>query len=267
MCAKRARKSDKEEPEIIDDTVTDSEEGEATLQECIQRALDAARMADDAAEDIDAMRISNEAVIKAMEVSQKRTSYLAIGAAVGAVVATVLSGLVYFRSVGDLREAGMIQAETMKALAEQTLALQDVVTAAGDDNKALADKMDAFQTTMMDDLNVLVTETASMQPQIATAIQSHTEESILALKEELIAIVNDLDMSLTQVMAESVARTPSGEGLPPELIQVLSEIKSQLAARPTQTASSAPASTRRSNTSSSRPASRPAAEPNPFKFP
>lgn len=266
MSAKRARKSDKDESEIIDDTVSDPEKGEATLQECIQRALDAARMADDAAEDIDAMRISNEAVIKAMEVSQKRTSYLAIGAAVGAVVATALSGLVYFRSVEDLREAGLIQAETMKALAEQTLALQDVVTAAGEDNKALADKLDTFQSTMMDDLNALVSESASMQPQIASAIQTHTEESILALKDELIAVVNDLDMSLTQVMAENIAKAPSGEGLSPELIQILSEIKSQLAARPTQTAASA-STTRRANTSSSRPASRPAAEPNPFTFP
>lgn len=271
MSAKRVLKNDKpKDADIIDDTATNPEEGALTLQDSIARALEAARLADDAAEDIDSIRKSNEAVIETMKSSQKRTSALAIGAAAGAFVAAVISGLVYFRSVGDLREASLMQAETMKALAEQTLSLQEVVALAGEQSATLGPQMSEFQTTLMDDLNVLVGETAAMQPQMASAIQGHTDNAIAGLRDELVAMVNDLDMSLTKVMAENLAQ--GSGGISPELIKMIGDIKTELSAAPARSTTAA-ASPARSSTPTrstpSRPAQRPAraAEANPFSFP
>lgn len=96
------------------------------VTEGLRRAIAAADAANDAAEDISRLGRAQKDFVERVGAAQKRSSALATGAILGAVVCLGLSTLVYFRSVGDLHEAAELQVEAAKLVAEEVIKLKEI---------------------------------------------------------------------------------------------------------------------------------------------
>ncbi len=250
------------------------------LSDAVGRALEAARLADDAADDVDKIRKANQAMVDKVQKNSSRLMALSVGAFVGAFVALILSGLVYFRTVQDMRETTELQAEAMAQFVSQTAALQEVVQQAAVQQggiqttfelktRELGDRISAEITAYAND----VAEATNMQPQMASGVFDELSDQLKAQEEQLLGAIADLDVSMTSIVTES------GEGVMPETITematlitelqlILADTRAQAEARAQQAAAASAAAQRPTSTASSTSTRRtPAPEPNPFSFP
>ncbi len=279
---KRATKA--EEPETSE---TDA------LSDAMTKALDAARLADDAADDIEAIRTENEKVVEKVQSTSKKLTALSLGAFAGAAVAMTLSGLVYFRSVGDLRENAELQAQLLAELLSQTAALEEVVVQAGNQQgtivreinaevREVRDRLSTEIATVATDVAGYAAEMAGFQPQMASGMNDEMSGQIGTMRDDIMGAIADLELTLTGMVQASAS------GMPPETMAELTTLVGELrvamaeaqtaaamatrnATQSSSTSSNASRSTS-SSSGSSRPAARPAAtraapEPNPFSFP
>lgn len=233
--------------------------------EGIRRALDAAQAANDAAQDMADLSSAHRAFAEAVIAGQKRNTQIATGAAVGAAVAMVLSGLVYFRSVEDLRIAAAVQADAAKLLVEEVKQIDGI----GDTVEAQQAKM---QEELMASLHVVTTEiedaaraaitpppASEMEAQMATAIRDGVKTDLDALRDELM-----------QALAEAALSGSAGGLTAAEMTELLAGVRTLVAggggaakpeAQPVQTAAPAP-------TRGDKPRANPKTnEPNPFAYP
>lgn len=174
------------------------------LSETITKALDAARLADDAADDIEKLKSAHDAFVAKVQAQGKRMGALAIGAMVGGLMATTIAGLVYFRSVKDLRENAELQAETLAQLVEQTAALREVVSQAGNQQGALNTEITTAisQSTerLSTELATFATENAGIGNQMAAGMGTEMTAQLTMMQEAIVASIAELDVSLKSVI-------------------------------------------------------------------
>ncbi len=260
-----------------------SEETDSTeeLAEAVRSALKAAQLADDAAADIESLKAENAAFIRGTQSLSKKMSALAIGAMAGAFIAVTLSGLVYFRSVKDLRENAELQAQLLAEILTQTAALEEVVVQAGNQQGSVVREISTEIANATDRLSAemasYATDLSSFQPQTTTGMGDEIAGSIdtlngtvisdmETLRSDILGAIGDLEMSMTEVCVSA-----SG-GIAPDVTNevsiLLEELRGTVSAVQTMTTSQTRTTT---PASSPRPASRPTAQaapaPNPFSFP
>lgn len=238
------------------------------ITDAIKRALDAAEAANFAAEDIARISAAHRTFADGVAKGQRRSSALAGGAALGAVLALGLGALIYFRSVADLREAGEIQATAAELLVEQVTRFDEMLDKAEEREAAIKEALEAMTTQVSRDLAKLSRSQQPMDAQVATAIREGVKEDLTAAKDEMIA-----------AMAEAA---PAASALgAPEMKVLLEEIQSMFdKAGPARAAAPAPGAEAPSGAEAASPAApakpkpkpaaaRPAkpAEPDPFVYP
>lgn len=244
---------------------------EDAVDQGIRRALDAAQAANEAAQDMADLSAAHRAFAEAVIAGQKRNTLLATGAAGGAALALLLAGLVYFRSVEDLRVAAAVQTDAAKLLVEEVKQIDGI-----------SDTVEAQQAVMKEDLlatlelvkdevrraaMAAVTPEPEPEPEAAGALE---EEMATAIREGMKA---DLDMLRDEILM-ALAEVDVGAAENPEMAELLAGVRTLISAQGADGAAAA--------TPQARPASRPAAapaaprpsritpppaEPNPFTYP
>lgn len=233
-----------------------------TLDDALRRALDAADLANDAAEDMARLGRGHAEFADRVTAAQKRGTAIATGAALGALAALGLASLVYFRSVGDLHDAAALQAETARVIADEIAALRQSRT----DDAAAMDALKTLITALPADLAAAVAAQAAATPQappptdpalqaaLTAEVQGARDEILGALAE--IQLGSGLSAAATPDLAETLARIEAG----------LLRLSAAPATPPTPAASARPANPRPAPARSAQP--RPAAaEANPFSYP
>lgn len=218
----------------------------------LRRALEAAELANDAAEDVSRLGAAHKAFSERMIAAQKRTTALAGGALMGAVVALGLASLVYFRSVADLHEAAELQAEAAKLIVEEVLKMKENGEEETTRAKAFEEKLDDVAKRILD--GMAEARQAAPEDGLAetlTAEMKKVEESILAALAEV-----DLGAADPTAVTEALARIEAG---------LLRATAAPAAPKTPPASKPAPAQT------AAKPASKPRAaaapEPNAFAFP
>lgn len=234
-----------------------------TTDEGIRRALDAADAANTAAQEIAELSAAHRDFAAAVMKGQKRNTLMAGGAAVGAVVALMLGGLVYLRSVADLREAGEVQVEAARLLVEELNGFDKI-----------GDTLTAQQNLVLEDIAEMLDEVKSeiavsmhadedpMGPQIATAIRDGVKEDIGVMREELLQALAEMD----QTLADGTAAAP-GMGMETLVEQMAALIAKVDALGAVPVAAPAPAQPVAAANRPTKPKPKPAPEPNPFSYP
>lgn len=239
------------------------------IAEAVDRALEAVRMADDAAEDIEAMRKEQNAFVEKVKANTKNVSALAIGAFAGAAVAVVLSGLVYFRSVKDLRENAELQAETLAQILSQTAALQEVVVQAGNQQGTLTNdiRQSISEATerLSSEMGSFAEDIAGFQPQMATGLNDEITSQIGQLRTDLMGAVADLDLSLTGLI--STGSTGGSPEAMTELTALVGELRTAIAQAAPRAVPSQSSTPRRSSSSTRSSSAQRAPETNPYSYP
>ncbi|WP_194097003.1 hypothetical protein [Marivivens aquimaris] len=254
------------------------------LTDSINRALESARLADDAAQDIETIKKAHDAFVVKVQQSQKKLGAMAIGALVGGLLATTIAGLIYFRSVNDLRENAELQAEALAAIVAQTAALQEVVTQAGNQQGAMqtvltshideaTERLSAEMALMATQAPVPEPEEAgtddNMVPQMMSGVNDTITAKIDEVHEDLLGAITDLDLSLTNIITETSGGM--GDETRAQMTEMIGELRTAIAAAQTAAARPAPAPTptptRAATTTRPAPRPAPAPAPNPFSIP
>lgn len=231
------------------------------ITEAIKRALDAAEAANFAAEDIARISAAHRTFADSVARGQKRSSALAAGAAVGALLALGLGGLIWFRSVADLREAGEVQATAAELLVEQVTRFDEMLDKADERQDEVQASLAELTEQVSHDLAKLGREQKPMDAQVATAIREGVKEDMTAFKDE--------------VLAALAAKPAAGAGLDDAGMKVLLEEMQAMvkdvaapAAKPAEEAAAEPPAPKPKPKPAARTA-KPAkpAEPDPFVYP
>lgn len=257
---------------MTDDTSPPSE----PLADSIRAALDAATLANEAAQDLDNQRSGARAFADAMVLKQRRMTALAATIAAVAAVSLGFSALVYFRSVADLREAGTLQADALTVLVARVTTLGETIAhAEATQAEIVAQATEvtseflALSATLTEQTNKLA-ESALMETQIASAITARLDAGFEASKVDMQTAIADLNLSLSQLIAGAT----TGGGMDAlDLTAALGDLRAgqtaimaRLATAPA--AGAAPVVAARA-ARTNRPAPRPQAPalPNPIQFP
>lgn len=231
------------------------------ITEAIKRALDAAEAANFAAEDIARISAAHRTFAEDVARSQKRSTALAGGAALGALLGLGLGGLIWFRSVADLREAGTVQATAAELLVEQVSRF-DAMLDKAEEREAMVDAaLTAMTEKVSYDLAKLGREQKPMDAQVATAIRDGVKEDLAATKDEVLA---------------AIAAAPAGGTMldSPEMKVLLEEMRAMVTQAATAPeAKPAAAASEPEKAPAPKPKPKPAtraakpAEPDPFVYP
>jgi hypothetical protein len=244
---------------MSDDSQTTTDD----LSDAVRRALQAAAVANDAADEFAALSAKAETAVLSATAAQKRSTAVASGALGGAILVIGLSSLVYLRSVGDLREAAALQAAATKATIEQVHDMQAAIhkaeeTVAG--LTVLRDQMgaqfDGLGDRIKGDIESLAANATTMQPQVATAIQDHVDASLNDMRGQLMAALAEMEMS-----------SSTAGGIDADTKMLLKDLRDRLSKpspSPAKAPAKAPVSTTRKSTAA-KPAPKPAKAP--FSFP
>lgn len=232
------------------------------LAQSVKRALEAASVANDAAEEVAGLSEQSRKAIQDAMASQKRLSAIAVGAFIGCVISLCLGGLLYLRSVADLREAAELQALANKAAVEQIQALATVVQSAqtslgdlGSLNDQIAARIDGLGDRFASDLASFAAEASAIQPQFATAIQKHIDDGLLQTRGEILTALAEIDMPLGQTGARDQ-----------ELMGLLADVRDRLKTSPAPNAQTRPTPPQKPK-AKPKSAAAPMPETPPFSFP
>lgn len=224
----------------------------------IRRALEAAEAANDAANDLAQLSAAHKAFAAAVIKSQRRNTAIASGAALGTVVALGLAGLVYFRSVADLREASEVQATAAELLVEQITRFEELLPLVEEKQHELIVALADSTQKITDEMAKQARENKPMDAQIATTITESVHGELAKMQEEL-----------TNMLAELDLKGGSGGAASPELLAKIDALLAALDKAPAQPQAAASHAAPAAPTTHSRPRNRSTApaEPNPFTYP
>lgn len=226
----------------------------AEMEQSIQLAIEAAAAANDAAEDVSKLSSETQAAAARLDSFGKGMKPVMLGVVAGAAISTVLGGLVYMRTLSEMRTANATQVEALKMFSTSVGELTHQI----DTLKGMAVRMDALETAQSDGF-----------AQVQTALESAT-----AAMSETIAAQNESPGSAQMLrgLADSVQK--DGQNTRDSFAAGLSDLQLALTRmlenRPLTSASAAaPAAAPRA--APVRPAPRKATAPrpaaNPFQFP
>lgn len=225
------------------------------LENSIQLALEAAAAANDSAEDVARLSADTQAAADRLDGFAKVMKPVMMGVVAGAVLAIGLGGLVYLRTLSDMRTATATQTEALTLFSKSVADLQaqldafnaaiETLAALGPAQAAGFDDLRATLEAQFTEMQIGLSDAASDEanpattPQMLRSLSQSMQESHVETRADFAAGLSDLQLALTRMLADRpvVQKTQS-----------------------TAAAPSKPAPVRRA-----RPAPRP--EPNPFSFP
>lgn len=189
------------------------------VAEGLRRAIEAADAANDAAEDVARLGKAQKEFVDRVSKAQKRSSAMATGATIGAVVSLALAGLVYLRSVGDLHEAADLQAEAAKLIAEEVMALKEARGEGGEQKEdpvkklleALPESVAVAVSTRMAEVALETPPPAAPDTGSVAAIEGARDEILTALAE---LDIRHLDGAAPAPEAAAAAPVADGEAAP-----------------------------------------------------
>lgn len=243
--------------------------GDSTT-EGIRRALEAAEAANDAAQDLAELSAAHRAFAEAVIKGQRRNTMIASGALAGSVLAVTLGGLVYFRSVADLRMAAGVQAEAATLLVEEVKQIDGIGDRVDEQQAKMAADLLALLEQVKDEIRIAGAaaltppepepEAETIDPQFVEAIRAGVKTDLDAAKAELMTALAEIEVN-------------GGGAHMDELKALITELSLRGAVGGRETASpaqAAPAPAAQSSPArNTRPATRAASapEPNPFVYP
>ncbi|MGR3697973.1 MAG: hypothetical protein ACU0CB_06850 [Roseovarius sp.] len=224
------------------------------LENSIQLALEAATAANDSAEDV--ARVSTETLAAAARLDKfaKGMKPLLFGVVASAVLCVALAGLVYLRTLSDMRTATATQIEALTVFSKSVGDLQAQLEALGDMSEKVA-AIEAAQTAGIERLEeTMMAETARLAeamsatedpaaPQMLRGLVDRVEASHVETRDAFAKGLSDLQLAMTKMLAERA--------------EVLAKAAPQTAAAAPKPVAKAP--------SRKKPQAR--VEPNPFGFP
>ena len=250
------------------------------VADSLRRAIAAADAANDAAEDIARLGKAQKEFVERVSRAQKRSSALATGVTVGAVVSMALATLVYCRSVGDLQEAADVQVEAAKLVAEQVLALKQAREGEGEKQDPVAKSLEALPDA------VAAAVVGKMAEAAPTEMKPNDDavKAIESSRDEILAALAEMDLTGTAPKPASDADQTVAPSPPDELKDIresLARIEASLlrlsAAPATAAVAPKPAQATPQAASPKAGSSKPAAsksgakaapaDPNPFSYP
>ncbi|NVO22086.1 hypothetical protein [Donghicola mangrovi] len=255
----RKTSSDETEIEIIEPTEN------TELQDTIRLALEAAEAANDAAAEVSRLQSETAAAAARLDRFGARLRPMMIGLLAGAGVSIALGGLVYFKTLAEMRRTSATQIEALAIFQESVTQLNGQLEAVAglserlakleginnDNREAILTELTSMHDQMASQLGDYSDTAGSLQSQIATTLTERVDAGTQKTVEAMQAGISDLQLALSKMIAAAATSTPPAAA----------------AAKP-----SAPAPTKRTTSSSSsskkttkKPA--PKAEPNPFSFP
>ena len=230
------------------------------IESSIQLALEAAAAANDAASDIETLSSDTKAAAARLDKFAQVMKPVMMGVVAGAVLAILLGGLVYFRTLSEMRVATATQ---MEALALFSTSVDDLKTQISD-LETLGETLATMQTEQ-DDAFAALKETvqAAMQPPEPEADATTGAEDTSPLDRQMLRSLSD-----TVEQNHQTTRDADTQGLS-DLHLARSRM---LADRPVTTAVARPhAAPKPVASAKPRPAPRPTAKarpvPNPYKYP
>lgn len=228
--------------------------------EGIRRALDAAEAANEAAQDIANLSAAHREFAEAVMRGQRRNSLFAAGAAAGAAVALALGGLVYFRSVSDLRIAAAVQSEAAKLLVEELTQMDGIGDAVAEQQARMRDDTLALLEKVKDEIRRAaagdVPEEDPMSAQIATEIREGVKADLEGIRDEILAALAEMQVS------GAAGNTAELTGAVAELKALVERTRTIDSPAPKPAPATAPASAR-----PQKPKPKSAPEPDPFAYP
>lgn len=248
-----------------DDTETENSENNE-LQETIRLALEAAEAANDAASEVSRLQSETSAAAASLDRFGARLRPMMIGLLAGAGVSIALGGLVYFKTLAEMRRTSATQIEALAIFQESVTELNGQLEAVAglsermaklegltnDNREMLMSELSQLSEQMSSQLGNYSDTAGNLQSQIATTLTERVDAGTQTTVEAMKAGISDLQLALSKMIAAAVTTTPAA---------------SSTASKPT--AASKPAPKPRATTSSRKTTSKPApkAEPNPFSFP
>jgi len=234
-------------------------------EEAIARALAAAEAALDATEEATRLADGTRKEIAALARKHARAQTLSLVGAGVAVFAVLVGGLVFLRSVGDLRATAATQAAANEVMVKNLLefgkGVEELRAATEGSDVAFAE----MKTQIVADLAKLTETAARAQPNVAEAVSAGMQTGLDGLKTDLLAANSELELALTQTL------TAGGAAVPPELLPLMTDIRAMLdnlgKAPAVAAAPAAKPAAKPKSGGTTRPKAKPAEAPNPFHFP
>lgn len=254
----RKTSSDETEIEIIEPTEN------TELQDTIRLALEAAEAANDAAAEVSRLQSETAAAAARLDRFGARLRPMMIGLLAGAGVSIALGGLVYFKTLAEMRRTSATQIEALAIFQESVTQLNGQLEAvaglsermaklegiSNENRELILTQLTTIHDQMASQLGDYSDTAGSLQSQIATTLTERVDAGTQKTVEAMQAGISDLQLALSKMIAAAATSTPPAA-----------------AAKP-----AAPAPTKRTTSSSSskkttKKSSAPKAEPNPFSFP
>lgn len=227
----------------------------AELENSIQLALEAATAANDSAEDVARLSSDTLAAAERLDKFAKGMKPLLMGVVAAAVLCVGLAGLVYLRTLSDMRTATATQIEALTVFSKSVGDLQAQLTAL----EGLAETMTAIETaqtagqqrleealtqevTRLSDALADKGEDDPAAPQMLRSLSETLQTSHRETREAFAQGLSDLQLALTRMLADR-----------PEM------------AKPATQRTTVPAKSAARTPSRKKPQAR--VEPNPFGFP
>ena len=222
------------------------------LESSIQLALEAAAAANDAANDVETLSSDTEAAAARLDKFAQIMKPVMIGVVAGALLAIVLGGLVYFRTLSEMRLATATQMEalalfstsvdelktqigSLETLGEALAGLQDEQDSAF---SALEAKMEAALQS-----NAVDNNTSPLDGQMLRSLSETVEQSHQGTRDAITQGLSDLQLALSRMIADRPLVPP---------------VAAPVAVKPTVSAKPRPAP---------RPVAKARPAPNPFSYP
>lgn len=219
------------------------------LNDIIEKALDAAQLATEAAHEAEVAISARNEVVQALSKTARQTRQIALGAAAGAMLVLVVGGLLSARASNHLSQAAEVHASATASFVENLMLLNDALDQIQhtiDGTALAADRSQAEVNTLVARLDQRLEDIAR---EFAGSLES--SGSPASNSTDLLLVLAEIEANLSQQLA-SLALRPQAAPLP---------------AQQTATATPQPAQPARSTRPAPRPASRPEAPANPFRFP
>lgn len=222
------------------------------LESSIQLALEAAAAANDAASDVETLSSDTKAAAARLDKFAQVMRPIMMGVVAGALLSIVLGGLVYFRTLSEMRLATATQ---MEALA--------LFSTSVDELKAQIGSLETLGET----LTVLQTE----QDSAFSALEAKMEAALLPSEPD--GTVSPLDSQMLRSLSDTVAQNHQStrDAITQGLSDLQLALSRMMAERPVVSAAAPPAAPKPVVSAKARPTPRPVPKTrptaNPFSYP
>jgi hypothetical protein len=227
----------------------------ADIENSIQLAIEAAAAANDAASDVASMASETQAAADRLDKFAQVMKPMMMGVVAGSVLAIVLGGLVYFRTLSEMRLATATQMEALTLFSTSVDDLQAQVSSLETLGETLAvlqtDQDAAFaqlEATVQTALETAETEmaesTTPLDQQMLRGLSDTIAQTHQETRDALTQGLSDLQLAMSRMLLDQATAAPAPAP--------------QVAAKPVVRAKPRPAPRKA-------PKARPA--PNPYKYP